>query len=270
MQLTERVAIVTGAAQGIGREIARQFAAEGAAVVIADVHEAASQQTVQTIRNDGGRAISIKTDVSDRQQVAAMVDGAMQIFGRIDILVNNAALVHAPRACIHFLQIPDDIWQRTLAVNLSGTFYCSQQAARLMVAQGEGGCIINISSGGATRAHRHLMAYDTTKGGLEAATRAMALDLAPWQIRVNTLVPGSIPVPNAIPIGPAPGREVGPQDVIPLGRSGTPQDLAHAAVFLASPRAAYITGQRLVVDGGMEAQLRSPRVDVPVQLMSDS
>jgi 3-oxoacyl-[acyl-carrier protein] reductase len=145
-------------------------------------------------------------------------------------------------------------------------FLCSQRAGRIMVKQvtegkSTGGAIINMSSGGGMRAHRHLMAYDTTKGGIEAATRAMALDMAPWKIRVNVVVPGNITVDNAL--GGATGPEAAGR-TIPLGRAGTPTDIASAAVFLASEDAAYITGQRLVVDGGMDAQLRSPAVDVQI------
>jgi NAD(P)-dependent dehydrogenase (short-subunit alcohol dehydrogenase family) len=130
------------------------------------------------------------------------------------------------------------------------------------VKQGQGGCIINMSSGGATRAHRQMMAYDTTKGGIEAATRAMALDLAPWQIRVNAVVPGAIAVENRMAIGQE--NVVQPGDVIPLGRLGTPEDVADAVLFLASDEAAYVTGHCLVVDGGLTVQLRSPMVDTAV------
>ena len=125
------------------------------------------------------------------------------------------------------------------------------------------GAIINMSSGGGSRAHRQLMAYDTTKGGIEAATRAMAVDLAPWKIRVNAVVPGNITVDNAL--GGATGPEAAAR-TIPLGRPGSPADIASAAAFLASEDAAYITGQRIVVDGGMDAQLRSPAVDVQIDM----
>jgi len=124
-----------------------------------------------------------------------------------------------------------------------------------------GGCIINIGSGGGSRAHRQLLAYDTTKGGIEAATRGIALDLAPWRIRVNTLVPGNIAVDNSL------GGAIGPeaaQRTIPFGYPGSPADIGDAAVFLASADALYITGQRLIVDGGMDAQLRSPGVDTQI------
>jgi hypothetical protein len=153
-------------------------------------------------------------------------------------------------------------------IHLTGMFYCSQRAGRIMVKQvaagtATGGSIINMGSGGGSRAHRQLLAYDTTKGGIEAATRAMALDLAPWKIRVNTLVPGNITVENSL------GGAIGPeaaQHTIPFGHPGSPADLGAAAVFLASDDALYITGQRLIVDGGMDAQLRSPGVDTKIDM----
>jgi 3-oxoacyl-[acyl-carrier protein] reductase len=159
----------------------------------------------------------------------------------------------------HFLEVPREMWDRLIAIHLNGLFYCSQRAARVMVRQGEGGVIINMSSGGGTRAHRQMVAYDTTKGGIEAATRALALDLAPWGIRVNVIVPGAIAVEQRTPVGKE--SAVTPQDVIPLGRLGTPDDVAGAALFLASTEAAYVTGHTLFVDGGLTAQLRVPAVD---------
>lgn len=163
-----------------------------------------------------------------------------------------------PGAIANFLDYSDEAWETTLAVNLSGLFHCSQTAARLMARRGQGGVIVNVSSGGASRAHRQMFGYDTSKGGIEAATRAMALDLAPLGIRVNTVVPGSIRVDRGTFVGDAP---IPPSEVIPLARQGTPQDIAAAVAFLCSDDAAYITGTRIFVDGGMDAQLRSPAVD---------
>jgi NAD(P)-dependent dehydrogenase (short-subunit alcohol dehydrogenase family) len=213
----------------------------------------------QALKPAGGQVQFTLTDVSNPVQVEAMFEATLAAFGRLDILVNNAGLVHGPSAVRHFLEMPETMWQRLIAVNLNGLFYCSQRAARIMVKQGQGGCIINMSSGGATRAHRQMVGYDTTKGGIEAATRAMALDLAPWQIRVNAIVPGAIAVESRTPIGQE--TSVPPRDVIPLARLGSPDDVAGTAVFLASEDAAYVTGHILFVDGGLTAQLRSPAVD---------
>ena len=266
MRLHEKVAVVTGGAQGIGGGITTRLAAEGATVVIADLNEEKAQQHAATLAAAGATVLPIRCDVSDQTQVAALFAQTLERFGRVDILVNNAALVHHAPSNVNFLELSAEAWQQALAVNLTGMFYCSQQAARIMVkqvvsGQATGGSIISMSSGGATRAHRHLMAYDTTKGGIEAATRAMAVDLAPWRIRVNAIAPGNITVSNSM------GGAVGPeaaQGTIPLGYPGAPADIGATAAFLASDDAAYITGQCIWVDGGMAAQLRSPGVDRPI------
>jgi NAD(P)-dependent dehydrogenase (short-subunit alcohol dehydrogenase family) len=266
MKLQNKIAIVTGGAQGIGAGIVTRFASEGAKVVIADLNEEKSKALVSELKVSGAESIYVLCDVSDQGQVANLFDKTLEAFDRLDILVNNAALVHHPDSNKNFLELSAKTWLRTLEINLTGMFYCSQRAGRIMVKQvtegkTAGGAIINMSSGGAMRAHRHLMAYDTTKGGIEAATRAMAVDMAPWKIRVNTVVPGNITVDNAL--GGATGPEAAGR-TIPLGRAGSPADIASAAAFLASDDAAYITGQRIVVDGGMDAQLRSPAVDVQI------
>lgn len=268
MKLHNKIAVITGGAQGIGAAIATRFAQEGATVVIADANEEKSKLLVSEIKTRGAETMVVLCDVSNSGQVEELFDKTLERFGRLDILVNNAALVHHPDSNKNFLELSAKAWLRALDINLTGMFYCSQRAARIMAKQvnegrAGGGAIINMSSGGGSRAHRHLMAYDTTKGGIEAATRAMAVDLAPWKIRVNAVVPGNITVDNAL--GGATGPEAAAR-TIPLGRPGSPSDIASAAVFLASDDAAYITGQRIVVDGGMDAQLRSPAVDVQIDL----
>ncbi|MCY4062133.1 MAG: SDR family oxidoreductase [Chloroflexi bacterium] len=255
MRLAGKTAIVTGGANGIGAGCARRLAEEGANVVIADIDDAAGQALAGEL---GANVLYARADVSQRASVEALFDDAVKAFGAVDILVNNAAFVHKPGVIANFLEYSEESWQKTLAVNLTGMFHCSQVAARLMAKRGQGGVIINLSSGGASRAHRHMFGYDTSKGGIEAATRAMALDLAPLNIRVNAIVPGSTRVEQGSSVGDAP---IPPSAVIPLPRQGTPADIAGAVVFLASDDAAYITGTRIVVDGGMDAQLRSPAVD---------
>ena len=252
MRLAGKTAIVTGGAKGIGAGCVRRLNAEGASLIIADIDDAAGQRLADEL---GDNAKYIRADITSRAAVEALFAAAD---GAVDILVNNAAFVHQPGVVENFLDYSGEAWQRTLAVNLSGLFHCSQVAARLMAKGGKGGVIINISSGGASRAHRHMFGYDTSKGGIEAATRAMALDLAGLNIRVNTVVPGSIRVDSGTSVGDAP---VPPAEVIPLARQGSPSDIAAAVAFLASDDAAYITGSRLFVDGGMDAQLRTPSVD---------
>lgn len=255
MRLQGKTAIVTGGANGIGAGCVRRLAAEGANVVIADIDDAAGDALAADL---GDTVMYVRCDVAVRASVEALFDAAIAAYAAVDILVNNAAFVHKPGVIANFLEYSDESWQKTLAVNLTGMFYCSQAGARLMAKRGRGGVIINMSSGGATRAHRQMFGYDTSKGGIEAATRAMALDLAGLNIRVNAIVPGSTRVAHGTSVGDAP---IAPSAVIPLPRQGSPDDIAAAVAFLASDDAAYITGTRIVVDGGMDAQLRSPAVD---------
>ena len=255
MRLSGKTAIITGGANGIGAGCVRRLAAEGANVVIADLDDAAGVKLVAEL---AGRAMSVRCDVAQRASVEALMAASVKAFGAVDILINNAAFVHQAGVIANFLDYSDEAWRKTLAVNLTGMFYCSQAAARLMATAGRGGVIINLSSGGAARAHRHMFGYDTSKGGIETATRSMALDLAGLNIRVNAVVPGSTRVDHGSSVGDSP---IPPAAVIPLARQGEPADIAAAVAFLASDDAAYITGARIVVDGGMDAQLRTPSVD---------
>jgi len=252
-QLTGKVAIVTGAANGIGKAIAERFGAEGAHVVVNDVGLAGAEAVAKTIEVAGGSALAVAADVSNAAQVEALFAAALARFGTIDVLVNNAGLTNTER---HFLDADESWWNRIIAVNLSGAFLCGQRAAQIMARKGAG-VIINMSSGGATRAHRGNAAYDAAKGGIEALTRAMALDLGPYGVRVNGLVPGSI---DSRGMGADLKRARG--ETIPLGRVGEIEELAGPAVFLASDDARYITGHMLVVDGGLLSQQRSAQVDI--------
>jgi 3-oxoacyl-[acyl-carrier protein] reductase len=247
------VAIVTGAAHGIGRAIAERYGAEGAKVVVCDVNGDGATAVAQGINDAGGTAVAIIADVSDKAAVDRMFDEAGEQFGTIDVLVNNAGLTNTER---HFLDGDEEWWDRIHAVNLKGTFLCGHRVAQLMARQGEG-AIINVSSGGATRAHRGNAAYDATKGGVEALTRAMAVDLAPYGVRVNCLIPGSI---DTREMDGETRRERG--KAIPMGRVGEPAEMTGAAVFLASADAAYVTGIALAVDGGILAAMRSPQAEI--------
>ena len=251
--LRGKVVLVTGAGRGIGRAIAVRFAGAGSAVAVNDLDGEAADATAQAISDRGGTAMAAPADVSDSAQVGAMIDAVMAEHGRIDVLVNNAGIVSPT---LHFFEADEQWWRRIIDVNLTGHFLVSHPAARVMAKQG-GGSIINMSSGGATRAHRSFTAYDATKGGIEALTRAMALDLGPYNIRVNALVPGSIDTSG---MSDEARRLRG--DNVPLGRIGEPADMTGAALFLASDEAAYITGTTLRVDGGMLAQQRSATVDI--------
>ncbi len=248
-----QVVLVTGAGRGIGQAIATRFGAAGANVVVNDVDAEAADAAAASITQAAGHAVAAVADVSDSAQVDAMFDLVVRTFGTVDVLVNNAGLVSPTR---HFLEADETWWRRLIDVNLTGHFLCAHRAAKIMAPKGNG-VIINMSSGGATRAHRAFSAYDASKGGIEALTRAMALDLGPYGIRVNALMPGSIDTDGM----DDDARRLRGEN-IPLGRVGAPDDMAGPALFLASPDAGYITGHVLKVDGGMLAQQRSATVDI--------
>jgi NAD(P)-dependent dehydrogenase (short-subunit alcohol dehydrogenase family) len=251
-RFTGRVVLVTGAGHGIGRGVAERFGQEGAHMVVNDVAPTADA-AARAITAAGGEAIGVVADISRKADVDRLFDTALDRFGDVTVLVNCAGLVNESR---HFFEGDEAWWDRVLDVNLKGVYLCSDRAARLM-ARRTGGSIISMSSGGATKAHRGNVAYDASKGGIEAFTRAAALDLAPYGIRVNAVAPGSI---LTMPLSEQEQRERG--NTVPLGRLGTPEEIAAAVAFLASDDARYITGHTLVVDGGLLAQQRSPQVDI--------
>jgi NAD(P)-dependent dehydrogenase (short-subunit alcohol dehydrogenase family) len=210
----------------------------------------------QALRAAGAEAIAVTADVGVRAQVDRLFEETVAIFGGVDILVNNAACTDQ---MAHFLELDEDHWDTALRANLKSAYLCAHRAANLMVDQGRPGSIISISSFSGSRAHRCLAAYDASKGGLEAFTRAVAVDLAPFDIRVNAVGPGAIQTEMHDQRGHETARQRAA--TIPLGRIGRPADIAGAVAFLASDDAGYITGQVLYVDGGMLAQLRSPQAD---------
>jgi NAD(P)-dependent dehydrogenase (short-subunit alcohol dehydrogenase family) len=248
-----KVVLVTGAASGIGHAIALRFGREAAQVVVNDVNTTGAEAVTQTIIADGGSAMTGIADVSDKSQVDRLFDITLEHFGTVDVLVNNAGLINVER---HFLEADEAWWDHVLAVNLKSVFLCSLRAAHVMARRHQG-VIINMSSGGASHSHRGMASYDAAKGGIEALTRAMALDLAPYGIRVNALVPGSIDTQG---MGQETKLERGL--TIPLGRVGEPEEMAGPAAFLASEDASYITGHLIVVDGGLLSQQRAPQVDI--------
>jgi NAD(P)-dependent dehydrogenase (short-subunit alcohol dehydrogenase family) len=252
-QLTGKVAVVTGAARGIGLAIARRYAHEGAKVVLADILGDAVEQAAADLRGEGLEATAVVADVGLAADVDTLFATSVRTYGTVDVLVNNAALTSDQR---HFFAGDEEWWDKFLRINLKSQYLCTDRAARIMAHHG-GGAIINVSSGGGTRAHRGLVAYDASKGGTEALTRTTALELAPYGIRVNTLVPGLI----ATFAGESEESLRRRDETVPLGRGGTPEDLAGPAVFLASADAAYVTGSKVVVDGGVLVQQRSPQVD---------
>lgn len=255
----DKVVIVTGAAGGIGRAIANRFAVEGAHVVVADVNSANAQSAAEQIVSAGGSAIAHTTNVADETSVDVLFDATLARFGTVDVLVNNAGVTPTYKALQierHILEGDSAWWNFVIGINLTGAFLCSLRAAQIMARKGSG-AMINMSSGGATKAHRGMVAYDAAKGGIEAMTRALALDLGPYGVRVNALVPGSIDTSGL----DLPARKLRGEN-IPLARVGEPDDMAGPALFLASDDARYITGHCLAVDGGMLVQQRSATVDI--------
>ena len=249
-RLGERNAIVTGAGSGIGAASAAGLAREGAGVVVADINHQGAEQTAAAIKRDGGRAIAVEVDVARRASVEAMLEAGLAEFGRIHILHSNAGV--SPRH--HFLDLPQEEWERVLGINLTGQYLCGQVVARHMAKTG-GGSIINTASQLAEgTAHPSMAHYLASKGGTRMLTRGMAIDLAPHNIRVNALAPGVTATNINRQRVEDPEWRRGALERIPLGRLGQPQDMVGAIVFLASDDSAYVTGTTIVVDGGYVAR----------------
>lgn len=247
MRLTEKVAIITGAGQGIGRAFALQFAQEGARVVVADLQDAKASSVAQEIADRGGQGAAIKVDVADPVSVNAMVDEANKRFGQVDILVNNASIFSTIKMK-PFEQITFEEWNALMAVNLTGTFLCCQAVARHL-REREQGRIINISSSTVLMGRPWYAHYVASKAGVVGLTRALARELGSSGITVNAIMPGSTEteVPRETV---SPEQAKGLIDAQAIHRRGTPKDLVGAAVFLASDESSFITGQIIVVDGG--------------------
>jgi glucose 1-dehydrogenase len=248
MRLQGKTAVVTGAGTGIGQAIALAFAKEGASVVVDYVGNASvAEDTLKKLKAMGCKAIGVAADVSNPDQVSALFQQTLAAFGRLDIMVNNAGIEKK----FAFVDYPFEEWQKILAVNLTGTFLCSQGAARQMIAQGGGGRIINISSIHEDLAFPLNAPYTATKGGIRMLMRTIAVELAPHQITVNNIGPGAIFTP--IDLDVENDAKLNDQILaeIPMGRWGKPEEVAQLAVYLASDDAAYVTGSTHFIDGGM-------------------
>jgi len=254
MKLQNKVAIVTGAATGIGKAIATTMAAEGASVVIDYVGDPAfANAAVQAIQAAGGKVTAVAADVSNPGQVNQLIQKAIDSFGKLDILVNNAGLEYKHP----FHEFPFELWQKVIAVDLTGPFLCAQATAKAMIRQATGGRIINISS-----IHEDLpmptnAPYCAAKGGLRMLMRTIAVELAPHKITVNNIAPGAIFTPIDADIEADAKLEAALMAEIPLGRWGKPEEVAALAAFLASDDAAYCTGSTFFIDGGMIRQAGS-------------
>jgi NAD(P)-dependent dehydrogenase (short-subunit alcohol dehydrogenase family) len=246
--LAGKVALITGAGGGLGRSFALAFANAGALVVAADINEAGAQETAELIGAVGGKAVGAKVDVTNAASLAALVDTTIQFGGRIDCLVNNAA-IYAGLKRQSFLDIPEAEWDRVMAVNVKGAWMATKAVAPVMKAQ-KSGTIVNISSATVMSGSPQWLHYVSSKGAIIAMTRALARELGDDDITVNAIAPGFTLteaslglMDNAAEYGVTRGA---------LKRASSPEDMVGAALFLASPSAAFITGQTLIVDGGRQ------------------
>jgi NAD(P)-dependent dehydrogenase (short-subunit alcohol dehydrogenase family) len=250
MQLQGKRAIVTGAATGIGAVTARLFAQEGAGVVVADVNEDAGRRTVEEIRDGGGTAHFVRTDVTRESDVEALLENGAEALGGLDVLFNNAGAQRSGP----ITEFDQEQWDLLMAVNPRSCFFGVKHAVPLLRQSG-GGSIINMASLAAVKGGAGLTAYSASKGAIVAFTKALAAELAPDDIRVNAVCPGWIDTPFNQPaidfMGGRAEQDRIVKQIVPLGRQGTPEEIAPIVVYLASDGSSYMTGQALVVDGGV-------------------
>jgi NAD(P)-dependent dehydrogenase (short-subunit alcohol dehydrogenase family) len=249
-KLKNRVALVTGAASGIARATAQCFAREGATVIVADANPEGGRETVEQIQAKGGSSSFMNLDVADAQQVKGTIEAAVKQHGKLDVLFNGAAILFYGTA----LETDEVAWNRMLAINLTGTYLCCRAALPHMVERSSGS-IINISSTtGAHDACAHAVAYVTSKGGVNMFSRALAIDHARQGIRINVICPGPTDTPMLRKAMTA-EQLAAFADSYPMGRLGKPEEIAAAALFLASDDASFMTGATLYVDGGQSAEI---------------
>ncbi len=246
--LKNKVAIITGARRGMGRAHALVLAKAGAKVVVSDISQEECELVVKEIEKNGGEALAIKCDVSKKEEVDKMIETTVKKWGKIDILVNNAGICQFKS----FLEMTEAEWDKTITINLKGYFLCAQAAAKEMVRQ-KSGVIVNIASvamGQIGVGFPNLTHYCASKGGIAGMSEAMAIELAPYNIRVNVVSPGAIDTPMIDPIKQDKASMEGILGRVPLRRVGKPEEVANVVLFLASDESSYMTGSIVVVDGG--------------------
>jgi NAD(P)-dependent dehydrogenase (short-subunit alcohol dehydrogenase family) len=248
MDLTGKVAIVTGARRGMGRTHALALSKAGAKVLLADISKEDCEKVAEEIEKAGGESLAVKCDVTNKKEVEEMVRTAVEKWGKLDILVNNAGIAQF----FPFLEITEEDWSRTIDINLKGYFLCAQAAAREMAKQ-KAGAIVNVASvamGQVGVGFPNLAHYCASKGGIVAMTEAMALELAPYNIRVNAVSPGAIETPMVDPLKQDSRTTEATLSRVPMKRFGKPEEVSNLVLFLASDDASYMTGSTVVVDGG--------------------
>ncbi len=246
--LKNKVALITGARRGMGKTHALTLANYGAKVAVTDISQEDCQKVADEIKSQGGEAIALKLDVTNKTEIEEVVKKVVKAFGRLDILVNNAGICQFKP----FLELSEEEWDKTLDINLKGEFLCAQAAALVMKKQG-GGVIVNIASvamGQQGIGFPNIVHYCATKGGIAAMTEAAAVELAPAKIRVNCIAPGMIDTPMIDPVKSDPKAFKAMLGRLPLGRAGKPEEVSELVAFLASDASSYMTGSVVVVDGG--------------------
>jgi len=251
MRLKDKVAIVTGAGSGIGRAIALRFAQEGARVVLVDRDQAGGAKTLGLMAAAGGDAHLVVADVSRGSDTERLVDEAVRVFGRLDTLINNAAVL-IPKAVP---ELSEEEWDYVVGVNLKGVFLCSKQAILCFRRQGRGGTIVNMASVNSFYAEGGIAAYCAAKGGVQQLTRAMAIDHSAEGIRINCICPGWIDTPINAAYFADPAARAFADKLHAIGRIGQPAEIAAVAAFLVSDDASFVTGASIVADGGFSAGL---------------
>ncbi|MEZ4666984.1 MAG: SDR family oxidoreductase [Anaerolineae bacterium] len=254
-QFEGKVALVTGAGVGIGFAIARRLALEGASVVLNDFDHSLAEQSAQSIRDSGGRCFAFSGDVSEVAFVQEMVNYAVSTYGKLDIAVCNAGLT----VWGDFFEYTEEMFERAVSLNLRGTYFLAQAAAKQMRTTGSGGKILFVSSVTGHRAIRYLSVYSMTKAALEMLARNLVVELSPFNITVNCVAPGATVTPRNLTDDP--NYEAVWASLTPLGKAGQPDDVAAAATFLVSQSADHVTGQTLIVDGGWSAISPVPSLD---------
>jgi glucose 1-dehydrogenase len=257
MKLKDKVAIITGATKGIGLACAQEFAREGARVVLSGRTESRGEAAAEEIRAGGGDALFVRCDVSEKAEVDALVQATVKQFGQIDVVVNNAGVNHSAK----FFDISEEDWDWVMSVDLKGTFLLSQAAARVMVEKGTPGVIVNLSSVMAVLALADQVPYCAAKGGVNQLTKALALALADYGIRVNAIGPGPVLTELMQRVVHNKEKEAELLSRLPIGRIAECREIARVAVFLASDDSSFFTGQCLYPDGGRMIQAFSRQME---------